>query len=301
MSRTLAGRYVLVDRIGEGGHGTVWRAWDLRGRRFVAAKVLGAPGAGPLLRFVREQALRIDHPHVLAPTGWAAEDDVVVLTTDLVRGGTADQLLAQQGALPESYVALLLAQLLDALVAVHAAGVVHRDVKPANLLLEPTGTGRPVLRLGDFGVATRLAGARMTGSGLVGTDGYLAPEVREGAAPHPAQDLYAAGVTAVELLSARPVTEPLRIPRGRLRPLLASLTDPDAGARPSAAAALAELHRVGVPDGRPWLRERRPPVVPDRLGDVAPPFRARRTTWLALACFVTTIALCATALGLLLR
>ena len=77
---------------------------------------------------------------------------------DLVRGGSLDALLRRHGPLPASYVVVLLDQLLQALDAVHAAGVVHRDVKPANLLLEPTGTGRPWLRLGDFGVATLAPG-----------------------------------------------------------------------------------------------------------------------------------------------
>ena len=72
---------------------------------------------------------------------------------DLVRGGSVEQLLARHGPLPDAFVRVVLEQTLEALVAVHAAGVVHRDVKPGNLLLEPTGTGRPWVRLGDFGVA----------------------------------------------------------------------------------------------------------------------------------------------------
>jgi serine/threonine protein kinase len=299
MTSALAGRYLLIDVIGRGGTGTVWRAWDLRERRFVAAKVISAYGAGPLLAFVREQALRIDHPHVLPPTGWAAEDHEAVLTTDLVRGGTADQLLAEHGALPESYAMVLLDQLLDALAAVHAAGVVHRDVKPANLLLEATGTGRPCLRLADFGVAARAGGPRPTGDAeAVGTNGYLAPELHRGAGPDPRQDLYSAGVTAIELLTARPPSATGRLPRSPFRPLLESLTHPDPHARPAtAAAALAELRRIGVPAGAPWLHDRRPPDVPDRLGEVARPPAALRTTWLAVAGLGVGVALGAAALA----
>ena len=139
----IAGRYVLVDRIGVGGMGTVWRAYDQRTQRWLAVKVLTQRGTALLLRFVREQGLRIPHPHVVAPTGWAAEDDQVVLTMDLVRGGSVHDLLVAHGTLPEPLVGVLLDQLLQALSAVHAAGVVHRDVKPANLLLEATGTARP--------------------------------------------------------------------------------------------------------------------------------------------------------------
>ena len=84
MGEVFAGRYELADPIGRGGVGAVWRAWDHRRRRYVAAKVLQQSDAHTLLRFVREQALRIDHPHVLAPASWAADDDKVLFTMDLV-------------------------------------------------------------------------------------------------------------------------------------------------------------------------------------------------------------------------
>ena len=123
--------------------GSVWRAWDLRREAYVAAKVLGQHDAATLLRFVREQSLRIEHPHVVAPHGWAADDDKVVFAMDLVRGGSVATLLGDHGPLPVPYVAVLLDQLLHGLSAVHAAGIVHRDLKPANLLLDATGTGAP--------------------------------------------------------------------------------------------------------------------------------------------------------------
>src|SRR3954469_10497682 len=93
----LAGRYDLLDQVGAGAMGSVWRARDLRTGELVAAKVLGAHDSAMLLRFVREQSLRIRHPHVLAPTGWAADDHRVVLGMDLVRGGSLDDLLAETG------------------------------------------------------------------------------------------------------------------------------------------------------------------------------------------------------------
>src|SRR2546421_10343941 len=122
----------------------------------MAAKLLRPADAGSLLRFVREQSLRVVHPHVVAPAGWAAEDDQVLLTMDLVPGGSVAQLLGDYGSLPLPYVAVLIDQLLDALTAVHSRGIVHRDVKPSNLLLEPTRRGRPFLRLADFGIAAVL-------------------------------------------------------------------------------------------------------------------------------------------------
>lgn len=100
MGEVFAGRYELVDPIGRGGVGAVWRAWDHRRRRYVAAKVLQQSDAHTLLRFVREQALRIDHPHVLAPASWAADDDQVLFTMELVCGGSLAQVIGDYGPLP---------------------------------------------------------------------------------------------------------------------------------------------------------------------------------------------------------
>jgi serine/threonine protein kinase len=304
-SAPLAGRYVLLDQVGAGGMGSVWRAWDLRRRTFVAAKVLGRHDGDLLLRFVREQSVRIQHPHVLAPIGWAAEDDVVVLTMDLVRGGSLDDLLAGHGPLPESYVAVLLDQMLQALVAIHGAGVVHRDLKPANLLLEATGTGRPHVRVGDFGVAALVDDVRLTRvPGAVGTNGYMAPEQVHGAAPEPRQDLYAVGTVAVQLLTGLgPRRQPpaVPVPRGLLAPLLAAMTSEHPAARPpSAARALALLREIGVPDGTPWCEGHRPPDVVDRLPVVPVPGAGPAAYAVAIACFLVAIVLSAAAAYLVL-
>lgn len=187
----IAGRYELLEQIGHGGSGSVWRAHDRKLDRTVAVKLLRQSESAGLLRFVREQSLRIDHPHVLSPTGWAADDDRVALSADLVAGGSLATLLGDHGSLPESYVAVLIDQLLDALTAVHAHGVVHRDVTPANLLLEPTGQGRPFLRLTDFGIAAVLDEPRLTRTGAgIGTPGYMAPEQAAPLDPDPRSDLY---------------------------------------------------------------------------------------------------------------
>ena len=283
MHRVVAGRFQLIEPIGRGGTGTVWRARDLRRhRRTMAAKVLSQHAPDDVLRFVREQSLRVAHPHVVSPDGWAADDDLVVLAMDLVRGGTADQLLARYGALPADYVAVLLDQLLQALDAVHRAGLVHRDVKPANLLLEPTGTARPHLRLADFGVAAEVG--RRDGVEGAGTDGYLAPEQASGAAPDLRQDLFAAGMTAAELLTGRLPASPDDLPRGPLRPVLATLVAPEADDRPvSAPAALRLLQQAGVPSGAPWRRRPHPPDVPDRHPGSARGLRAFGAGWLPLS------------------
>ncbi|MEV7380109.1 serine/threonine protein kinase [Streptomyces lydicus] len=202
MGEIFAGRYELIDPIGRGGVGAVWRAWDHRRRRYVAAKVLQQSDAHTLLRFVREQALRIDHPHVLAPASWAADDDKVLFTMDLVNGGSLAHLTGDYGPLPPRFVCVLLDQLLAGLTAVHAEGVVHRDIKPANILLEATGTGRPHLRLSDFGIAMRKGEPRLTEANyVVGTPGYFAPEQMLGAEPDFPADLFAVGLVALYLLT----------------------------------------------------------------------------------------------------
>lgn len=294
----IAGRYVLVDRIGVGAMGSVWRAYDQRTQGWLAVKVLTARTGSLLLRFVREQGLRIPHPHVVAPTGWAAEDDLVVLTLDLVRGGSVEDLLRDHGRLPEPLVGTLLDQLLQALAAVHAAGVVHRDVKPANLLLEATGHGRPHLRLADFGVAATRTEPRLTRTpGGIGTDGYMAPEQEAGAPPDPRADLYATGRVAVQLLTGSPAAS---VPAGPLAPLLTALLRPDPEERPaSAVAALVELRTLALPewDGSIAIPDRLPAVaLPLQDGLALPPPRtapgaAGTRLWAAAGCFVGAITL----------
>ncbi|KUL26952.1 serine/threonine-protein kinase [Streptomyces regalis] len=289
MGEVFAGRYELVDPIGRGGVGAVWRAWDHRRRRYVAAKVLQQSDAHSLLRFVREQALRIDHPHVLAPASWAADDDKVLFTMDLVAGGSLVHLVGDYGPLPPFFVCTLLDQLLAGLAAVHAEGVVHRDIKPANLLLEATGTARPRLRLSDFGIAMRLGEPRLTETNLVvGTPGYLAPEQLMGAEPDFPADLFAVGLVALYLLEgAKPDTKALiqyfaahgtpGAPKGIPEPLwqvVASLVQPDPQARfrtatgaRKALASAAELLPEPGPDDE--LIE-----IFDQLGPLPPGFEA---------------------------
>ncbi|WP_327368579.1 serine/threonine protein kinase [Streptomyces sp. NBC_01217] len=204
MGEVFAGRYELIDPIGRGGVGAVWRAWDHRRRRYVAAKVLQQSDAHTLLRFVREQALRIEHPHVLAPASWAADDDKVLFTMDLVSGGSLAHVIGDYGPLPPRFVCTLLDQLLSGLSTVHAEGVVHRDIKPANILMEATGTGRPHLRLSDFGISMRKGEPRLTETNyVVGTPGYLAPEQMMGSEPDFPADLFAVGLVALYLLQGK--------------------------------------------------------------------------------------------------
>ena len=256
MGEVFAGRYELADLLGTGGMGAVWRAWDRRTQTYVAAKVLQQRDSASLLRFMREQAMRIEDPHVVTPLGWAGEDDRVLFTMPLVRGGSVATLLGDFGPLPQRWVSELLRQLLAALAAVHQAGVVHRDVKPGNLLLNPTGTARPFLRLSDFGIALPLAGPRLTRTDVViGTAGYLSPEVAQGAEPTPAQDLYAAGRVGIAMLTG--------VDAGRadwaegvhpaLVTLIGCLTQVDPQQRPAdGSAAVGLATSLGLPD---WVNE----------------------------------------------
>lgn len=283
----LAGRYVPIDRIGAGAMGTVWRAWDDTLREFVAIKVLGPHDDTMLRRFTVELSMRVRHPHIVTPRDWAADNHLVFFTMDLVRGGSLAELIAERRPLPESWVRIVLDQLLQALDAIHVAGMVHRDVKPANVFLEATGSARPCVRLGDFGVAGLINDARSVRvAETVGTDDYLAPEQIRGAEPDPRQDLYAAGVVAIQLLTCRRSGPRPAAPSGTLQALLNAMTSPEVARRPpSATTALEELHRVGVPHGAPWLADTRPPYVPDRLGEVrvpqrlSAPSRTKPRTW----------------------
>lgn len=281
MGEVFAGRYELIDPIGRGGAGAVWRAWDHRRRRYVAAKVLLRSDAHTLLRFVREQALRIDHPHVLAPASWAADDDKVLFTMDLVSGGSLAHVIGDYGPLPPRFVCTLLDQLLSGLAAVHAEGVVHRDIKPANILLESTGTGRPHLRLSDFGISMRKGEPRLTETDLVvGTPGYFAPEQLTGSEPDFSADLFAVGLVALYLLQgvkpdSRALVEHFRAhgtpsaPEGVCAPLwdvIATLLQPDPHSRfktaTGARKALAEAVQLLPPPAPDEI----PVEVFDQLG-----------------------------------
>ncbi|MCL6423196.1 protein kinase [Brachybacterium sp. JHP9] len=203
MPDVIVGRFALIDLIARGGSGSVWRAWDRKARRLCAVKVLRQRDSADLLRFVRETGVTFDHPHLLAPYGWGAEDEHVVIAMPLVSGGTLESVVQREGPFAEPAVAVILDQLLDGLGHMHERGWIHRDVKPANLMFEVSGSGDwPQARLADFGIAVSDQDVRLTHVGMVnGTPGYMAPELFAMAEPHPSHDLYAAGMLALFALN----------------------------------------------------------------------------------------------------
>lgn len=247
MGEVFAGRYELLDLIGQGGMGSVWRVHDRRTDSVVAAKVLRQSDAASLLRFVRETAFRVQHPHVVTPLGWAGEDDRVLFTMPVVDGGSVATLVGDHGPLPAPFVAEVLRQLLDGLSAVHDSRIVHRDVKPANVLLAATGAERPHAYLTDFGIAVELDGPRLTETNVaVGTPGYMAPEQHRGELTR-ASDLYAVGAVARYMLTSLPpdgnllaLERPRDVPDS-LWDLTAELLSRDPADRPDVAGALARL------------------------------------------------------------
>jgi eukaryotic-like serine/threonine-protein kinase len=257
--RLVAGRYRLDALVGRGGSAEVWRAHDEALERWVALKLVTASGGEDAGRVGDEARLlaRLSHPG-LVPVYDAGTDEVgrpwVVM--ELVEGETLGAAMAR-GPLPSERVAGLGRTLAGALAYVHAQGLVHRDVKPANVLLGTDGR----VRLTDFGIARLVDAAKVTATGLtVGTAGYLSPEQVQGAHVGPASDVYSLGLvllealkgereypgTAVEVALARltrPPVVPPGLPAGWVG-LLTAMTALEPERRPSAAAVADDLDAV---------------------------------------------------------
>jgi hypothetical protein len=268
----IAGRYALCDPIGVGGTGTVWRAFDRERGRFCAAKLLRQRDAGELLRFAREQAVRLTHPRVVSPYAWAADDGMVVIVSELIDGGSLQTLIGDYGPLAEGTVVAVLDQVLDALGAVHAAQLIHRDVKPGNLLLR-SGTRLDVL-LADFGLTIGVRDARLTQVGtVIGTPGYLPPEVLAGGVPPDVRhDLYAAGRLGLTLLAGGEIDDTRSwlgtIVDPGLRSALAALVATDPAERPASTDAARALLARAVRDAVPHTRDGDPIIVLRQLPDL---------------------------------
>ncbi|HEV8228507.1 MAG TPA: protein kinase [Candidatus Limnocylindria bacterium] len=199
--RLLARRYRLLERIDEGGAGEVWLARDERLGRDVAIKILG-PKADDAFRerFADEarRAAAVAHPNVVTIFDEGRDGTDTFMVMEHVRGHTLRDVVADRGPLRPHEAARLVAQIAAALDAAHEAGVIHCDVKPANVIVDNLG----VAKLTDFGIARAARGPRE--HELIGTARYIAPERIEGKAPTERSDVYSLGLVAYELIAGRP-------------------------------------------------------------------------------------------------
>ena len=206
---TFAGRYEVKEIIGAGGMGVVYRAFDRELQEPIAIKTLKpeamAGGSAGLDRFKQEIRLarRIAHRNVVRTYDLGEQNGMYYLTMEYVEGTSLKQLIVSRGKLPVAVTLTVGKQLCRALEVAHAEGVIHRDIKPQNIVVEPSG----FLKVMDFGIA-RLAnppkGKGLTEAGTsIGTPDYMSPEQLSGAELDPRSDLYAAGVVLFECLTGR--------------------------------------------------------------------------------------------------
>ncbi|MFF8023619.1 serine/threonine-protein kinase [Streptomyces sp. NPDC007896] len=272
--RLLAGRYLLVEQLGRGGMGTVWRAQDQVLGREVAVKELrvsGLPREELAVLHARMQqearaAARVKHPGVVTVFDVLEEDGRPWIVMELIDGQSLADVIAMEGTLLPRDAAKLGAQLLSALDRAHQLGVLHRDVKPSNVLLERGG--RVVLT--DFGIAVMGGSSGLTRTGdVVGSPDYLAPERATGHRPGPESDLWSLGVTLYAAVEGQSpfrrtttmstlqavVAEELPEPRhaGPLAPVIEALLHKDPNERATAEQARRMLDDVaaGLPVSPP--------------------------------------------------
>ncbi|MFC8719075.1 serine/threonine-protein kinase [Kitasatospora sp. NPDC057198] len=209
MARKIGSRYTVHQVIGRGSAGTVWLGEGPDGP--VAVKLLREDLAADQVlvgRFVQERAALtgLDHPHVVGVHDMVVDGSDLALVMDLVQGSDLRTRLERDGVLSPAVAASVIADVADGLAAAHAAGIVHRDVKPENVLLDlaapPGPAGAPRARLTDFGIARLVDAPRRTrATRIIGTPDYLAPEIIEGLEPRAAVDIYATATVLYELLT----------------------------------------------------------------------------------------------------
>jgi hypothetical protein len=262
--RLVLGRYRLGERLGAGGFGVVWRATDERLEREVAVKAIPHGGeAADDARVQREAvaAARLNHPGIVALYELGHDDHSAYLVSELVDGATLAD-LSREGAVSDRDVARIGAALCEALEHAHARGVVHRDVKPGNVMvLAEPAAGAGFAKLTDFGIARLATGDALTATGdIVGTLAYMAPEQAEGRSVGPEADVYSLALTLYEAWSgtnpvrgaspaatARAVgtpLPPLRRQRRDLPPALCEVVDAALDPDPEYRPPLSELREV---------------------------------------------------------
>ena len=272
----VAGRYRLLRKIGAGGMGAVWLANDqLLGREVAVKQVLSTAGLDPAQaaeqrqRFLREGriAARLTHPHAIAMYDVALESGEPWLVMEYLPSRSLATVLNTSGTLPVRQVAQIGAQLADALAAAHAAGVVHRDVKPGNVLIADAGRSEGIVKITDFGISRAHGDITLTKTGIInGTPAYLSPEVARGHETTEASDVFALASTLFTAVEGVPpfgsddnamallhrvaggeVTHPIRA--GAITPILLWMLEPEPSRRPTMTQARDELAHVAAGRG----------------------------------------------------
>ncbi|GAA1884485.1 hypothetical protein GCM10009687_61140 [Asanoa iriomotensis] len=321
----VGGCYELFEQIGAGASGTVWRARSQATGEEVAVKLLReelVPQPRAVMRFVQERAIlaALEHENIVPVRELLTIGDSLGLVMELVPGGSMRGVLRARGPLTPAAAATVMAAVADGLAHAHRLGVVHRDMKPDNILVGAPDAldSDPRVRLTDFGIARVVDAPQLTTTGaLLGTPNYLSPELINGARPSPPSDVYAFGMVLYELLTGRPPyaghtpksvfrrhmeTRPRRNPGipDVLWRLIASCVDRNPGRRPEAAALADALRTAAVRLGAaPALP--RPPRLPMQSVLTTRPRiptqrRGRAPAWHAITTVVTAFVLIAVAL-----
>ncbi|SDP23861.1 Serine/threonine protein kinase [Pedococcus dokdonensis] len=264
--QVIAGRYEVVRPIGSGGMGTVWLCRDTVLGREVAVKQIGALPGEPAAaaRAMREAriAASLNDPHAVGVFDVVDENDSHWLVMEYVEGQSLAERIREVGALPPTRVAAIGSAVASALARAHERGIVHRDIKPGNILIDLAGTPK----ISDFGIARAQADDQLTQTGfMTGTPGYLSPELARGGDPTPASDVWALGATLFYAVEGQPPYEaqanPLAtlqaISRGDGRPVekagplggaIAAMMDRDPERRWDMATASDRLDRIAHGD-----------------------------------------------------
>ncbi|MFF3438100.1 protein kinase [Streptosporangium sp. NPDC002721] len=278
-TRVLADRYELIAPLGRGTMGTVWKAHDRSlGREVAIKEIRQEPGLSEAQRtelrerMIREgrTAARISHPSVATVHDAIVEDGSPWIIMELVQARSLEQVIEEEGPLPPRLVAEIGADLLGALRAAHAQGVLHRDVKPGNVLI--TESGRVVLT--DFGIAKAEGDTSLTKTGMViGSPGYTAPERARGEHTGPESDLWSLGATLYFAVEGRPAYERSSVAE-TLAALMSEQVDPPTQAgplRPVLEQLLEKDHTARLTAGQAGALLRAVADTPSHLADSLPP------------------------------
>jgi hypothetical protein len=255
----VADRYRMTESIGSGAMGVVWQAYDERLHRTVALKqLLLQPGLSRAdtdearARAMREGriAARLQHPNAVTVYDVAEHEGQPVLIMEYVPSRSLAAVLEAQGQLPPREVARIGAQVATALVAAHAAGIVHRDIKPGNILLADDGN----VKITDFGISRAIGDVTVTATGmLAGTPAYLAPEVAKGEPPGPPSDVFSLGSTLYAAVEGQPPFGRSENTLALLHAVAACRVIPSRQAGPL-TSLLGQMLRAG-PDDRPSMQD----------------------------------------------